>query len=1057
MSLNKFIDLDATGEEINNLVVDITEIMKGENYSKPIVLKQNYIGNPKERDFLAVDPTLIRDINAIENQFIISDGHNWAKSSAFKELKIDRNESKSEKDEYFISGPEKQLNGATSFIFGGNGRIIEEEVEITTIDPNTQEEITETITKSKFSSDCSLSIEDNAVSKFIGGADIEIGKKGENFSIFGQNKNSPFIRIQNASYIVLDDSIEQSGPPVLLMHGGAYFDISDGQEYNTQERLVNPLDIVNWGVRQTENNSSENGHDKYYPDCPWSNNGSWYQKKGSLFHFHDNSTIIMEGAPVLQLRDDSVFAMMGSSKAIIKGGKDNVENNSNEDTRETLFLLDPGSIFKMNAKNDDNENSTILLVEGGQLYYGHQKDPSLSATGAYQDNVIDHSNLPLGSIINDITKMIGSDENGTTGVKNKLSEFQNITRTENGISYYGDSSYGLGPSILVQASSGASAYTKISSDIDSHVFIEKGATGGSLLINHDTIQDNSTLCINHTLGTDAKYVLDVSPSNKSNTFLQVSPDYEANFTATLTPSGECGIQFSPSGTFLLDYNSHTDYKNLFYPDFYQEYVAGNIFKQMNGIGHYEFQDGGSLILRRNQVQPFSGGLVGQLFDDINGFTFTTKNDYTSLTMDDLKNNSEDFKALQKALKTYNISSEDVNKKNKHSKYVGKGEIISSTSSHAQKYKTIFNMQKITFPVSSDLSVNITNSMTDSEIRQAFLDTCRGVFGNSAIITNNFSYEKKTVRGQLRAKITSDLKLEGINYESYLYTNSVYNIGDTYSNLTAEDKALIDDSYPFGENISPVGYVWFAPRGTDQQNALSVILSQVRPDLTYSTKINNFIYIQVEGHAQQDWNCPIQSKRIYDNYDINGPIVQLYDSSNFLMRGTISTNMEEVKNSTIQKTDYPDLFLSANFEITNKNEVDDIINYLITNDANFATSFNTLDLEYYISKIVIKNADGNYQDVDSRAISVYITYRYWSPGEDIHLQKNTDSPTFEMNDEAYIFMTGKSELKLEDGTIIKAKNNNGTVEYIFGDESDINNQVTFTINELKALKALLSNP
>ena len=52
------------------------------------------------------------------------------------------------------------------------------------------------------------------------------------------------------------------------------------------------------------------------------------------------------------------------------------------------------------------------------------------------------------------------------------------------------------------------------------------------------------------------------------------------------------------------------------------------------------------------------------------------------------------------------------------------------------------------------------------------------------------------------------------------------------------------------------------------------------------------------------------------------------------------------------------------------------------------------------------------------------------------------------------MTGRSELKLEDGTVIKAKNNNGTMEYTFGDEADSSNQVTFTINDLKALKTLI---
>jgi hypothetical protein len=159
-------------------------------------------------------------------------------------------------------------------------------------------------------------------------------------------------------------------------------------------------------------------------------------------------------------------------------------------------------------------------------------------------------------------------------------------------------------------------------------------------------------------------------------------------------------------------------------------------------------------------------------------------------------------------------------------------------------------------------------------------------------------------------------------------------------------------------------------------------------------------------------------------------------------------------SSVEKADYPSLFIEENFVITDKNEVNNLVNYLISNDENFATNYERMDYQYYISQIIIKNHDTVYQDVSSRSIDIILNYRTWDVGEEIHVERKEDAPTVEFNDAAYLFMNGKSELKLEDGTIIKAKNNNGTMEYTFGDEADNNNQVTFTIDELKALKMLI---
>ena len=1054
----RFYELNNTAEQIDKALTDITDIMEDEVYDAPVVLKKGENGN---RDYLSTDSALIKDysIIATENSFLIGDGENWAKEGNFKEIKIDYEESKDNMDEYFVSGPRRteifnqdgigMTEIPSSFRFGGGGRIREEEVEREVPIPGSDETETITETKKFFTSDCYLKIsdfattvfEDNSKVKIKGNADIEIGKEGHSFTLFQYNLDesthftlsSPFTRIEDAAYIVVDASIEQAAPPIIIVHGGAYIDISDGQTDNDlsiNQRFCRPRTPGDYSY-YTDANTNIN----QYPKCPWTETGSWYNQKGSIFLLHENPTFMMEDAPVFYMKDHSVMGLDGCARFYMKAG----------DSRKTNFLMDSGSHFVMEGEQD-GDYEICVKADVNSFYFGKQlgvNPENFNAEGK-NDWIISWSNDSRQHM-----NLVNSP--GTFGASNNFFKYsppaEKRTVSMRGIQF------------LTEARSDSMTQLQYNSESGGETYVNRQAHSGVLL--DRMLVDGGTIDTSYVIGTNSYYVKDVSFRDNAVVGIKIGPDRDANFSLNVTPSGISSINFDPSGKFYFSCNSSSWYQSVLHPSTYFEYVDGDVFKQINGYGHSEIQDGSASIMRRDQLQwetrVFS--LKGKKFEEENGFSFSTKNDYTGLTVEDLKNNPNDYNSLQQAFLLYGIDDSEPNfhitKKDYHNEHVKGGQIVSSTPNYQQKYTTSMNMTKITIPKHTSTGqfwVKAVSPVSDYQVRADFLAKCKEIFGQSATMSNysTFSYQITGSGNNMRARATSSIYVENINYTGSMYTNEKYNANDSYNSFSAEDKTLVEN-YPFHLYASSIGNFYFGPYGSSQTSTVTVVSSEIRPDMSYTTKINNFVYITITGHARHKWSCPVQNRR---KDDTSGPITQFYDRSNLLMRGWLNDSSSTYE-SSVEKTAYPSLFIEEDFVITDKNEVNNLINYLISNDENFATNYERMDYQYYISKITIKNHDTIYQDVSSRSVDVILNYRTWDVGEEIHVERKEDAPTVEFNDAAYLFMNGKSELKLEDDTLIVAKKNNGIIEYTFGDENDINNQITFTIDELKALKQLLT--
>jgi hypothetical protein len=126
----------------------------------------------------------------------------------------------------------------------------------------------------------------------------------------------------------------------MIVHGGTYIDISDGQADNNlsiNQRLRSPRTPGDYSYYTDANTNLDQ-----YPKCPWTETGSWYNQKGSIFLLHENPTFIMEDAPVFYMKDHSVIGLDGSARFYMKAG----------DSRKTNFLMDNGSHFLMEGEKD---------------------------------------------------------------------------------------------------------------------------------------------------------------------------------------------------------------------------------------------------------------------------------------------------------------------------------------------------------------------------------------------------------------------------------------------------------------------------------------------------------------------------------------------------------------------------------------------------------------------------------------------------------------------------------------------------------------------------------
>lgn len=241
---------------------------------------------------------------------------------------------------------------------------------------------------------------------------------------------------------------------------------------------------------------------------------------------------------------------------------------------------------------------------------------------------------------------------------------------------------------------------------------------------------------------------------------------------------------------------------------------------------------------------------------------------------------------------------------------------------------------------------------------------------------------------------------------FCYTFKQYSSGTVYSKLDSEDKYLIAQQlhlkdYKFGDKLIVVQ---------------SAPIQVSNPEYQIITSVQ---------HLGEDWSRPIQQGG--ENRSANGSIIQTYDASNFLMC------------SNLPKASYS----GVNIDVAN-----DYTGY--TNKRELVIAFkNSADYDTFLNSIPIfsgRELWDIYDIIVKTSTTVTVLYTTKKLGWDAHLKSVADNPVLEL--------TGQSELRLYDDIYIKGEVEYGTPVYTFGDSKHPEDQVSFTLDELKYLKRFI---
>lgn len=1048
-------------------------------------------------------------IEAKENQILIGDGKQWTKGSSFYTFEISEENSENEVQEYFITGPARKekeveedsdtIKVNTNYYFGGGIGI---------------EDSKNDETKKSFIYDCYLKVSNSATGEFEdnskfaikGTADVEIGnQKIKSHKVFNQEIDNTFLRIKDSSYIVVDDSIAHSAPPVMLIHGGNYIDFSDAVSATERpqdrfKRLRNPFDM------DDHNKISSNDSKNIYPKCPWTENGSWVDTSGTIFHMHENSTFLMDGAPVFKMANNAVLSVDGNARMYIAGGDTyNEQGNYNPSTPYgyTELIMEPGTHFRMLNRYAASEEEVYTDEPIFQITPNQIGIACSVPMGAQDANTIGSSirdavlnifdgNGIANRIDSDIPySIIGVNYNAPFGKVRPWS----ILKTKSNPATANPTT--KAPLLLIE---GKTAF-KMSAQNSGFAGCHYQADNGGLISDRVAAKDGGLICSQMLVGKGSKLAylispeeytnttikiggdvnsdltLMINPNERSTTVLNISPDDDSQFYLNCTPpeNSLVDLEISPK---KLDFKfNNEDSKITMQSKKMTSIIQGiDIFEQREGFSHMEMIDGAALILRKDQWQP-EVDLENTVCNypsanTMKTFTFTTKKDYTGITnIDEILNNPEDFKRLNEALYAEAQNNSHFKYTSEYEyRYANGGQIESSVCNFEQKYITEIKITSVKVAadsvkviIPSSTSYQTTNPSHVSTVQSYLTSEYKKVFGDNMQIKDleKYTFSAGTLDGAggRRYTLSSTGYVTVLNTEKVIVkVNTVNDYKNQHEKLGEKDQELLSDinttlftrdgqSYPGKINPDTISEatIWKP--------------SVIRSDATYSTTITNFIYSIHLGHARADWSCPIQSdnttvSEIYS--DMRGPKIQLYDYSNLLIRGKFSSNIYTTSSYNlngswmsliIRKEDFPECFKKKNFRIIEEEKIKRIVE--LNNGV--------LKSEYFksLKPIAVYNKDENYQS-NSRYIYIDWEVQRWNGNTEEHLLRNTKSPVVEFNDEAYLFMNKQSELMLMDnGVIHSRRNTNGEIEFIFGD--NINKEaVAFTIKDLRKLKYLLSN-
>lgn len=103
--------------------------------------------------------------------------------------------------------------------------------------------------------------------------------------------------------------------------------------------------------------TSFDGATSFYPDCPWSINGSWNNKQGPILWMHANPTLMMSDASVIDMRGYGTICFDNSNSKLL------MKNNSFLKMEGGKFESCNGARLKMKGANSGEPIAGGILAD----------------------------------------------------------------------------------------------------------------------------------------------------------------------------------------------------------------------------------------------------------------------------------------------------------------------------------------------------------------------------------------------------------------------------------------------------------------------------------------------------------------------------------------------------------------------------------------------------------------------------------------------------------------------------------------------------------------------
>ena len=862
-----------------------------------------------------------------------------------------------------------------------------------------------------------FSSRDTALAKIQGASNVIIGEKEKDYSnntdnpFWGRVLSGPEVTLAGTAKVEMlgmedNDGGKAYGTPTVSMRGDALIDMRSCP-------IKKYANFIDWEGRQTVR----------YPMNPWgfSSYYDWNQHKyvyiesgAPLFQMHDATTFSMVEQAFFQMKNAAYACIQGDSYIKISGGQ---YTDRHDDTPQgggkAYVFVEPYSAIKVRG---DSDNDGVVSVEPGQIMIGSGFGRATMG-GDNQYPYVRAEPTRIGDLTDSAdgaSGFIGTDT--TTYSCNKISSAADYSWLQ--ASMHNTIS---GPTFMLQGN------IDVQADGEYPVGIYLGKSGGSLLMD---------------LGGTANSMIKIAPSG---TFT-ITANPSGNNTFSYNPDGGNHIfHFAQSGTTSFNWDTQNCFGlNMIAANTDLEAKWYNLRGIFDGFDHFIQMDGNT------HLESWSSTVILRTSDPYQNINGSERNPfYPKFTAPEGKSQTGSI-GVDKDLSNYTIQEieEEFSSRLKDATYVSGNSFIkyiwkrftntSKTKLPSTYTETLSNINNILriidsifveskdYPASMSLSTFLSNSYVKT--------TFQNIYGTSDIVTNSNTTLTYTGRDSWGYR---GYRLENfaLRYSNGIATQTVNSTTDyvlNYPNLSAgevtpEIGAILSThgAVPRHNSNYPDGVLDFSQTTTGEYTA--------KENFHYTVTTTS-VYDGSDSHLGKNWRYAIQTadRMTGPNWD-KSPIIQMYGQTNFMMREKWS-NCISISNHEFTPT--------ITYDLSNQRQA--VLDFI--NGPDYA------DFESYIEETFDSNSSYEFLDIQKLIYNEntekwYVQYYYYQKINKPYLDSFPTCPVLELTDD--------SELRLHNGAKITMDVEYGETIVKFENRLTEEEPVSFTLAELKALKALLT--